>query len=235
MPFKNLTDIKTSITGTTIEDYTDTLAISFNAQNVRSSSDTAYIQQQTLYGLEYAVKYDPDAVADSLIDGSSIGIEDTINKATGDKTDLIGLDNLASNGSIGALDNADLSKVFRVLMLNKYTCTGRIFDGDMQAILDLYIKSQVFWQRYRLIKGNLSNFSQDFVSQNRNFVAATGEFGSDSGLTAPGSFKLPGTPTCLFSEGGNLSLNYKILPVSNDLDKLLFVSFNYTCCEIVEG
>lgn len=225
MPFSKIFNTKVSISGSKIEDYTDVLALAFNAQNIRSSKDTAYIKQTSLYGIPYAVKPIKADIDEVLPKKTNIAIDKTVTNAKL-SSDLIKLN------SLKALDNdTSVDDIFKTLVMYNYSCTGTVYDLDVAKVMELYNNTQLFWRRYRLINQNVNQLSKDFLFQNRDFLFVTGTFG-ESGLTVPNTFTMPGNNKCLFSEGGTISMSYKIVPISNGLEKEYTVSFGYTLCEI---
>ena len=224
MPFSDMFNIKVSIAGSKIEDYTDVLAIAFNAQNIRSSKDTAYIKQTGLFGVSYAVKPVKADSTEAVSAGASIGIDKTITDAASNG-DLIKVE------SLNAIDDLNTDAIFKTLILHNCTCTGTVYDLDVAKVIELYTDTQIFWKRYRLINQNINQLSKDFIFKNRDFTFVKSSFG-ESDLVVPGKLSIPGNTKCLFSEGGTISMDYKTVPISNGLEKEFTVSFGYTLCEI---
>lgn len=234
MQFSDMFKTTSSIQGTSIEDYTDILALAFNAINIRSSDDRKYILNSSLFGHAFGVK----PIGSSAVDFSSLqalGVSDAIVQSS--ETNEVAKIGDADTSTIGIKinmldsDTAKQDKVFRQLLLHKHTCSGLLISPPISSLIDSYNESQLFWRRYRLIKDNINSLSFAKLNANRNFTMSS-DFATNS-LSLPDVFTIGNMSNCLFSEGGSISFANKYVPCTNELDTVYSVSFDYTVCEIV--
>ena len=223
---------KISLTGMVLEDYTDELAIALNAINVRSSKDTAYVKQQCLFGTLIADKL--LSTDEKLSTEDKVSCDDTL--AASDTEANVNLITLDSLNSLDGKSADDLAKIFKVLVLYKYNCTGYLYDTSIDSLVTIFNKSQTFWHRYRLVNKHKLTLSKDMIETNIKLINVSKTFGASSGLDAQDkSISFDDGATCLFSENSQLNVKFNMVPINNGLPKLLNVQFNYTVCNIVSS